>query len=99
MSARTREESWRLGAAEIAALLAGSHGDPFAVLGPHLAGKDWIARAVIPGADTVEAATLAGEALGKLERRNGDGFSKESLRSTGYSPSATRRATPVEPGR
>lgn len=74
MKARTREDAWRLGEPEIAALIAGTHDDPFAVLGPHLIGTTWIARAVLPGADTVAAAALDHRPLGNLERRHPAGF-------------------------
>src|SRR5664279_2497800 len=92
MSARTREDGWRLGAAEIAALVAGTHGDAFAVLGPHLADKSWIARTVIPGADTVEASTLDGKPLGKLERRSAEGFFEGKVALTGHQPIRYRAA-------
>ena len=32
------------------ALVEGRHGDPFALLGPHLAGKEWRITAFVPGA-------------------------------------------------
>ncbi len=54
--------------AEIAALVKGKHGDPFAVLGIHLQDSGLFARALIPGAVTVEALTLDGRPAGKLTR-------------------------------
>lgn len=36
------------GAAE--AIVEGRHGDPFAILGPHPRGKDWVVTAFVPGA-------------------------------------------------
>ena len=74
MKAETREEGWRLGEPEIAALIAGTHDDPFAVLGPHLVGDTWIARAVVSGRRQVTATTLDGRPLGKLERRGPGGI-------------------------
>jgi 1,4-alpha-glucan branching enzyme len=65
--------AWKTDDAEIAALVAGSHGDPFRRLGLHQSGKSWIARTVIPGAEAVEALDAAGKPAGQLERR-GDGF-------------------------
>ena len=53
---------------EIAAILAGKHGDVFAVLGVHPAGKGWLARAILPGAKTAEALTLGGKPVGMLTR-------------------------------
>jgi 1,4-alpha-glucan branching enzyme len=61
----------RLGDAEVAAILAARHGDPFAVLGPHRTHGGWAVRAFLPGAETVE---LVGPVAGSLERRHPDGF-------------------------
>ena len=36
--------------ASLQALIEGRHGDPFAILGPHLAGGGSIVRAFMPGA-------------------------------------------------
>ena len=44
------DPDWKTSAAEIEAIVAGRHGDPFAVLGLHQAGKRWVARAFVPGA-------------------------------------------------
>lgn len=57
-----------LAPAEIASLVDGTHSDPFAALGVHPADKGLLARAFIPGADAVEALTLAGKMAGRLER-------------------------------
>jgi 1,4-alpha-glucan branching enzyme len=35
------------------AVVEGRHGDPFAVLGPHLAGKEWRVTVFVPGAEKV----------------------------------------------
>ena len=60
--------------AEIAAIVAASHGDPFAVLGVHPAGSDFVARCFIPHAETVKAYTLDGKPCGTLERLHDAGF-------------------------
>jgi 1,4-alpha-glucan branching enzyme len=65
---------WQLEAAEVAALVSGTHGDPFARLGVHKAGSAYIARAVIPDAETVAAFSLDGRALGELKPGQGEGF-------------------------
>jgi 1,4-alpha-glucan branching enzyme len=65
---------WQLEAAEVAALVSGTHGDPFARLGIHKAGSHYVARTVIPDAETVEAFALDGKALGALEPGRGEGF-------------------------
>jgi 1,4-alpha-glucan branching enzyme len=54
--------------AAIEALLAGTHADPFSLLGVHEGPEGAFARAVIPGADSVTAHDLSGELLGKLAR-------------------------------
>ncbi|MFN3519206.1 MAG: GlgB N-terminal domain-containing protein, partial [Sphingomonas sp.] len=52
----------------IAALLAGRHDDPFSLLGVYAGPTGTFARALIPGAERVEAQTLSGTALGALVR-------------------------------
>ena len=52
----------------IAALLEGTHADPFAVLGVHAGPDGTFARAILPGAETAEAHNLAGKKLGQLSR-------------------------------
>ncbi|MGN6357459.1 MAG: 1,4-alpha-glucan branching protein GlgB [Novosphingobium sp.] len=54
--------------AAIDALLDGTHADPFSLLGVHEGPDGAFARAVLPGADTAEAHSLAGEKLGRLKR-------------------------------
>ena len=49
-------------------------------------------RAVVAGADTVEASTLDGEPLGKLERRNANGFFEGKVALTGQQPVRYRAA-------
>ena len=46
---------WQLEPAEIAALVSGTHGDPFARLGIHKVKSGYVARTVIPGAEKVSA--------------------------------------------
>jgi 1,4-alpha-glucan branching enzyme len=45
----------------IAALLEGTHADPFSLLGVHEGPKGAFARAVLPGAETAEAHDLSGK--------------------------------------
>lgn len=77
----------QLDKAAISALVKGKHGDPFAVLGVHPAGKGFVARAFIPGAETVEALTLGGKAVGALDRIDGAGLFEGAL--------SIRRAQPL----
>ena len=63
----------------IAALLEGTHADPFSLLGVH-AGPDGVfARAVLPGAETAEAHDLTGKKLGKLEQVDDRGLFEGTL--------------------
>jgi 1,4-alpha-glucan branching enzyme len=52
----------------IAALLEGTHADPFSLLGVHPGPNGAFARAILPGAETAEAHDLSGKLLGKLKR-------------------------------
>jgi len=59
---------------EAEAIVAGTHGDPFAVLGVHRDGKAIVARCYIPGAESVDAFTLDGAPLGELASAGPDGL-------------------------
>ncbi len=65
---------WEISADEIAAILAGSHSNPFAVLGVHKSGSAYVARCFVPGAEEVTAMTLDGSVIGELEQQHPDGF-------------------------
>src|SRR5438105_10887454 len=65
---------WRTSEPEVEAIVAGRHGDPFAVLGLHRVGGDWLARTFVPGAETIEVVDLSGAPSGILERRHEAGF-------------------------
>lgn len=60
--------------AAVKAVVAGRHGDPFAVLGVQAAGSGFVARCFIPHAESVVARTLAGRKVGELVRRHDAGF-------------------------
>ncbi|MGO7422166.1 alpha-amylase family glycosyl hydrolase, partial [Rhizobium ruizarguesonis] len=66
--------SWEISADEITAILAGSHSNPFAVLGVHQAGDAFVARCFIPGAEEVTAMTLDGSVIGELKQLHADGI-------------------------
>jgi len=54
--------------AAIDALLDGTNGDPFALLGPHAGPEGTFVRAFLPGSEVAVAFSLAGEELGTLAR-------------------------------
>ena len=66
-------------AGDVSAIVSGTHGDPFAVLGVQAAGKRFVARCFIPHAERVTAHTLAGKEIGELERRDAAGFFEGKL--------------------
>ena len=55
-------------ASAIAALLDGSHADPFSLLGPHEGPEGTFARAILHGAEEAEAFSLKGGKLGTMTR-------------------------------
>ena len=68
------KESWQADKAEIEDIVAGRHGNAFGILGlQHVAGQ-WVLRAFVPHAETIEAFTLDGTSLGHLYPRHKDGF-------------------------
>ena len=68
------EPDWRPEQAAIDALVAGSHGDPFAILGPHKCADGVSIRAMAPAAETVEVIDERGRVLASLERLHDAGF-------------------------
>ncbi|WP_285713217.1 1,4-alpha-glucan branching protein GlgB [Erythrobacter oryzae] len=58
----------------LAALLDGSHADPFSLLGPHDGPEGTFARAILHGAEEAEAFSLKGGRLGKMTRVDGPLF-------------------------
>src|SRR5215204_2236248 len=66
-------------ASDVKAIIAGTHGNPFAVLGLQEIGKKLVARCFIPHAETVTAFTLAGKPAGELSRRDDAGFFEGAL--------------------
>ncbi|WP_454015241.1 1,4-alpha-glucan branching protein GlgB [Aquamicrobium terrae] len=74
MTAAKSRPAGQAAAGDVAAIVAGTHGDPFAVLGVQQAGAGLVARCFIPNAETVTAWTLAGKEAGELSRRDDAGF-------------------------
>ncbi len=86
------DPDWMTSAAEVEAIAAGRHGDPFAVLGLHQTDEHWVARAFVPGADTVEVLSERGDSLASLERRHPAGFFEGPVPLTRRQPLAYRAA-------
>ncbi len=70
----------------VAAIVEGRHGDPFAVLGPHEAGKRVFGRAFVEGAESLLAETLDGATAGELERKHPAGYFEGYLDLKGRQP-------------
>jgi 1,4-alpha-glucan branching enzyme len=66
-------------ASDVEAIVAGRHGNPFAVLGLHEAGSALVARCFIPNAETVTVLAMDGSELGDLQRRHEAGFFEGQL--------------------
>ena len=66
---------------EIEAILRGQHGNPFSVLGLHLAGKVPVVRVFAPDASQVEVIDHRGMPLGLLDRVHPEGFFSGTLPS------------------
>ncbi|MBP7241191.1 MAG: 1,4-alpha-glucan branching protein GlgB [Amaricoccus sp.] len=64
----------------MAAIVGGSHGDPFAVLGLQEVDGKLVARCLIEGADEVEALTLEGKPAGTLAKLHDGGFFEGRLK-------------------
>jgi 1,4-alpha-glucan branching enzyme len=74
------KNGWKLNEGDVAAVVAGTHDDPFAVLGTHKAGGAWVARAFLAGATKVTATLLDGTPVGELALRHPDGFFEGKVR-------------------
>ncbi len=73
---KPKRPAWQPDDTAIDAIVAGAHGDPFAVLGPHGGdGKPLSLRVFWPGADSVEMIDSAdGSTVAVLDRLHPDGF-------------------------
>ena len=74
---------------EAAAVAHGTHGDPFAILGPHKVDGGSIVRAFRPAAHTAKVVDKAGKVLGELEPFGPEGFHSGFVR--GLDPAAEYR--------
>jgi 1,4-alpha-glucan branching enzyme len=66
--------AWRPEQAEIDAIAAARHGDPFSVLGPHACGDGVSIRVMAPAAERVDVLDESGRTLAALEKLHDDGF-------------------------
>jgi 1,4-alpha-glucan branching enzyme len=85
----TRVDDWRPAPDLVDAIVTASHGDPFAVLGPHVLAPDALAiRAFAPGAERAEIIDRAtGAACAIMERLDDRGFFAarvKGMRPDGY---------------
>ncbi len=78
------EAKWKINGPEIQAIIDGRHADPFKVLGLHKVGKEFIARAFLPGADLVQVQSVDGQVLGDLERRHPAGFFEGKIKTQDF---------------
>ena len=65
--------------ADIEAIVAARHPDPFAILGPHLTPRGAVIRAFIPRATSLVALPTGGQPPLALTRRHPDGFFEDRL--------------------
>jgi 1,4-alpha-glucan branching enzyme len=87
---------WRLSEAEVAAIAEARHGDPFAVLGPHVVAGGVAIRAMVPPAERLEAVGADGGVIATLEKRHHDGVFEG--RVEGASAPLTYRLRAANPG-
>ncbi|HEY4995297.1 MAG TPA: 1,4-alpha-glucan branching enzyme, partial [Aestuariivirga sp.] len=66
---------------EIQAVVSGRNANPFAFLGIHQYGKEFVARAFMPGAEAVEVESLDGVSLGSLKLIDSAGFFEGILKT------------------
>ena len=66
--------AWQASDADVRAIIAARHADPFAILGPHTVAGGLAVRCFEPGAETVELQEDAGGPAAPLMRRHPDGF-------------------------
>ena len=68
---------------EVQAVVDGHHGDPFAVLGLHQNGKQYVMRAFVHDAEQIEVDSVEGKPLGELKRIHDAGFFEGPVKVNG----------------
>ena len=69
-AAASEVDAGRISPEELTALMHATHGNPFAVLGPHPAGARTVLRALLPGALAVSVLDAAGQPIAELARQD-----------------------------
>ena len=83
----------QVSAGDVDAILAATHGDPFAVLGIQNVGGQLVARCFIPHAESVTALTLGGDEAGQLTLIHEAGFFEGPLSISQRQPIRGLRVT------
>ncbi len=84
--AATKQPFVRTAESDVKAIVAGTHGNAFSVLGIQGSEGALVARCFIPHAETVSAHALDGTALGELTRRNDAGFFEGAIATAARAP-------------
>ncbi len=80
------KQAWQADSSDIEAVVAGRHADAFGFLGLHRVGDDWVLRAFVPHAETLDAYTLDGMPLGHMIPRHAAGFFEARVDVDGRRP-------------
>ncbi|CAH2600331.1 1,4-alpha-glucan branching enzyme [Rhodovastum atsumiense] len=91
-STQAGSAAWHAAEPDVIALVAGRHGDPFAVLGPHRTPAGVALRAFVPGAEEVEALLPGQRSPVKLQLRHEAGFFEAKLPGNPPDPGYRLRA-------
>jgi len=86
------KQKWQADEKAVQAIVGGQHPDPFSVLGLHEIDGKWFARAFVPHAETLEAYTRDGSAVGTLQLRHAEGFFEGPVAIAGQQPIRYRAA-------
>jgi len=68
------DRTWKARESDVDAIIAGRHGDPFAILGPHDIKAGAVVRAFVPHAEFLDVIGADGAVVSRLERRHDAGF-------------------------
>ena len=91
-AAATKARPFEAASGDVKAIVAGVHGNPFAVLGVQEAVNGFVARCFVPHAEAATAFTLDGREVGVLARRDDAGFFEGMVDITARQPLRYRLA-------